>query len=133
MAPRAVEERLSDIREAAVDLRDLVSDIETDAFHALPHANRMAYRAVKNALTELGEAIKAMPEDVLKRYPEVGWKGFAGLRDMVVHQYFGIDTRKLLPIINGEVPQLLAAVDAELQGFHPDEPPAPSDPGRKRG
>jgi uncharacterized protein with HEPN domain len=43
--------------------------------------DRLAYRAVKNALAELGEAVKALPEDVRKRNPEVDWKGFAGLRD----------------------------------------------------
>jgi len=83
MARRSSAERLLDIREAATDLRDIVADMDTDAFHALPHADRMAYRAVKNALAELGEAVKALPEDVRKRHPEVDWKGFAGLRDVV--------------------------------------------------
>ena len=87
MARRSSAERLLDIREAATDLRDIVADMGTDAFHALPHADRLAYRAVKNALAELGEAVKALPEDVRKRNPEVDWKGFAGLRDVVAHQY----------------------------------------------
>lgn len=130
MAPRGVADRLADIREAATNLSDFVHNVETDAFHALPYADRMGYRSIKNALTELGEAIKAMPEEVLKRYPGVDWKGFAALRDMVVHQYFGIDTRRLLPIINGEVPQLLAAIDAELQLIRADEPP--TEPGGRK-
>ena len=115
MVRRSTAERLLDIRQAAADLRDIVADMETDAFHALPHANRMAYRAVKNALVELGEAVKALPEDVRKRHPEVDWKGFAGLRDLVAHQYFGIDTSQLLPIIRDELPGLLAAVESEVQ------------------
>jgi uncharacterized protein with HEPN domain len=89
--------------------------MDTEAFHALPHADRMAYRAVKNALAELGEAVKALPEDVRKRHPEVDWRGFAGLRDLVAHRYFGIDTSRLLPIIRDELPGLLAAVEAEVQ------------------
>jgi uncharacterized protein with HEPN domain len=111
---REVQQRLTDIREAATDLLDFVADMETDAFHALPHADRMGYRAVKNALIELGEAAKAIPEEVRQRHPEVDWKGFAGLRDMIAHRYFGIDTDKLLPIIKTEVPGLLAAVEQEL-------------------
>jgi uncharacterized protein with HEPN domain len=74
----------------------------------------MGFRALKNALTELGEAVKALPSGVLRRHPEVDWKGFAGLRDLIAHQYFGMDTRRLLPIIRDEVPPLLAAVEAEL-------------------
>jgi uncharacterized protein with HEPN domain len=111
---RGVREWLTDIRGAATDLLDFVADMETEAFHALPHADRMGYRAVKNALIELGEAVKAIPEDVRQRYPEVDWKGFAGLRDMIAHRYFGIDTSRLLPIISTEVPGLLAAVEREL-------------------
>jgi uncharacterized protein with HEPN domain len=111
---RDVRERLMDIREAATDLCDFIKDMETDAFQALPHADRMGYRAIKNALAELGEAVKAIPDDIQKRYPEVDWKGFAGLRDMIAHRYFGIDAGRLLPIIRTEVPALRAAVEKEL-------------------
>jgi uncharacterized protein with HEPN domain len=45
----------------------------------------------------------------------VDWKGFAGLRDLVAHQYFGIDTSQLLPIIRDELPGLLTAVESEVQ------------------
>jgi uncharacterized protein with HEPN domain len=112
--PRSADERLEDIRDAAIDLRDFVESMATEAFHSLPHANRMGFRALKNALTELGEAVKALPADILQRHPEVDWKGFAGLRDLIAHRYFGMDTRRLLPIIRDEVPGLLAAVEAEL-------------------
>jgi len=121
MAPRTAKERLTDIREAASDLRDFVGDMETDAFHALPHADRIRYRAVKNTVTELGEAIKTLPKDVRERNPDVDWKGFAGLRDMAAHQYFNIDTRRLLPIIKCEVQKLIAVVDAELRLLEEDK------------
>ena len=119
---RSLEERLQDIRQAAIDLRDFIADMETAAFHALPHADRMGFRAVKNALTELGEAAKAISEETRARYPDVDWKGFAGLRDMMAHQYFGIDTRMLLPIVRDEIPALLRAVESELQEQDPPEP-----------
>ena len=118
---RSLEERLQDIRQAAIDLRDFIADMETAAFHALPHADRMGFRAVKNALTELGEAAKAIPDETRARYPEVDWKGFAGLRDMMAHQYVGIDTRMLLPIVRDEIPALLRAVESELQKLDPPE------------
>lgn len=125
MARRGVADRLLDIREAATDLRDFVTDMATEAFHALPHADRMAYRAVKNGLAELGEAVKAVPEEIRKRHATVDWKGFAGLRDLVAHQYFGIDTSRLLPIIRDEIPGLLAAVETELQRLGDADQPAP--------
>ena len=88
----------------------------------------MAYRAVKNGLVELGEGVKAIPEDIRKCHPTVDWKGFAGLRDLVAHQYFGLDTSRLLPIIRerDELPGLLTAVEAELQRLGHAKQPAPS-------
>jgi uncharacterized protein with HEPN domain len=111
---RSVTDRLNDIREAATDLLGFVADMDTDAFHALPHSDRMGYRAIKNALSELGEAAKAIPDDIRARHPVVDWKRFAGLRDQVAHQYFVIDAARLLPIITNEIPRLLAAVEQEL-------------------
>jgi uncharacterized protein with HEPN domain len=125
MARRSVTDRLLDIREAATDLCDFAADIATEAFHALPHADRMAYRAVKNGLSEVGEAVKTIPEDIRQRHKAVDWKGFAGLRDLVAHQYFGIDTSRLLPIIRQEIPGLLAAVEVELQRLGRANEPEP--------
>ena len=52
---------------------DFVADMETDVFHSLPHADRMSYRAVRNALIEPGEVAKIILENVWQRYPEVDW------------------------------------------------------------
>jgi uncharacterized protein with HEPN domain len=99
--------------EAARDVVDIVGTMNDTAFHALPHADRIAYRALKNALSELGEAVKALPREMTERYPEVDWRGFGGLRDIVAHGYFGLPQDLLWPIVRKEVPRLLAAVERE--------------------
>ena len=111
---RTAAERLLDIREAARDVVDIAGAMEDGAFHALPNADRIAYRALKNALSELGEAVKALPREMTDRHPTVDWRGFAGLRDIVSHGYFGLRQDLLWPIVRDEVPGLLAAVEAEL-------------------
>ena len=111
---RTPRDRLIDIRDAARDLLDFVGTMESEAFHALPATDRMAHRAVKNALVEIGEAIKALPPEIAHRHPGVDWRGFSGLRDVVSHGYFGLDQERLWPIIRDEVPTLLAAVQEEL-------------------
>ncbi len=125
--PRSPEERLEDIREAATDLQDFVGSMEMAAFHQIPHADRMGFRALKNALTELGEAVKALPADIVGHHPEIDWKGFAGLRDLITHQYFGLDTKRLLPIIQNEIPALLTAVEGELGRKDPRSASPPED------
>ncbi len=111
---RTLAERLTDIREAARDLIDIVGAMDDAAFHALPNADRIAYRALKNALSELGETVKTLPRDVTDRHPDVDWRGFAGLRDIVSHGYFGLRQDLLWPIVHDEVPRLFASVEAEL-------------------
>jgi hypothetical protein len=54
---RALAERLVDILEAARDLIAIAGAMDDGAFHALPNADRIAYRALKNALSELGENV----------------------------------------------------------------------------
>jgi uncharacterized protein with HEPN domain len=81
---------------------------------ALPEADRRTYRALKNALTEIGEAVKGLPPDLFVRYPSIDWRGWAGLRDVVAHQYFGLELPRLQPALVEELPVLLAAVVAEL-------------------
>lgn len=112
---RTPRDRLIDIRDAARDLLDFVGTIESDAFHVLPATDRMAHRAIKNALMEIGEAIKTLPPEVSLRHPGVDWRGFAGLRDVVAHSYFGLDQERLWPVIRDEVPNLITAIEQELR------------------
>ena len=111
---RATRDRLADIRDAARDLLDFVGTMESETFHLLRATDRMAHRAMKNALPEIGEAIKALPPDIPRRHPSVDWRGFSGLRDVVAHGYFGLEQARLWPVVRDEVPQLLAAVEWEL-------------------
>src|SRR3954451_24882456 len=72
-------------------------------------------RAIKNAVSELGEAVKSLPPYLYARHPEVDWRGLAGLRDIVVHRYFALDLPRLWPVLKGEFPVILAVVRTELE------------------
>jgi uncharacterized protein with HEPN domain len=113
---RPLAERLVDIREAARDLIDIAGAMDDGAFQALPNADRIAFRALKNALSELGEAVKALPREVTERHPDVDWRGWAAWRAVDPHAYFGLRQELLWPIVREEVPRLLASVEAELKG-----------------
>lgn len=111
---RDLADRLADIRTAVADILDFVAGLDEAAFGALPETDRRTYRAIKNALAEIGEAIKQLPPEVLATHREIDWRGFAGLRDIVAHQYFSVELPRLWPTISDELPALLAAVDIEL-------------------
>ncbi len=77
----------------------------------------MAFRAMKNALTEIGEVVRTLLSEFKAQHPQVDWRGFAVLRDLNAHQYFSLDTKRLLPAVRDEVPGLLAAVEAGLRSL----------------
>ncbi|MFL6195528.1 MAG: DUF86 domain-containing protein [Thermoanaerobaculia bacterium] len=67
----------------------------------------MAYDATLRNLEILGEAAKTIPEELRQRYPEVNWRGVAGLRDVLAHAYFALDEATLWRIVQTDIPQLL--------------------------
>jgi uncharacterized protein with HEPN domain len=105
---------LDDISAAAHDAAAFAEGMDEPAFEALPSADPRTYRALKNALAEIGEAVKLLPADLLARHPGVDWRGWAGLRDIVSHQYFRLQTARLYITIREDIPPLLIAVTAEL-------------------
>lgn len=62
--------------------------------------------AVIRNLEIIGEAAKNVPEEVRFRYPRIDWARMAGLRDILIHQYFGIDLEIIWDIINSKLPGL---------------------------
>ena len=112
--PSPVAGRLEDVRAAAEDVIAFVAGLDEDALSALPGADRRTFRAVKNALTEIGEGVEGLPPDLLARHPGVDWRGWAGLRGVVSNRYFGPELHRLSPAIADELPALLAAIEAEL-------------------
>lgn len=112
---RGISERLEDIRLAAEDAIAFCAGLDDKAFSALPVSDRRTFRALKNVLAEIGEAVKLLPPELLARHAGVDWRGWAGLRDVVSHQYFSLELSRLRPTILEEMPLLLDTVTRELE------------------
>lgn len=63
-------------------------------------------RAFARSLEIIGEAVKQVPEDVRAKYPDIDWKSYAGLRDKLIHHYFGVDYALVWDVVIHELPQL---------------------------
>ena len=62
--------------------------------------------AVVRAIEIIGEAVKNIPEEVRGSYPEIPWKDMAGMRDKLIHSYFGIRLERVWETANEENPPL---------------------------
>jgi uncharacterized protein with HEPN domain len=101
---------LEDIRESCAKIARYTEGVNFAQFVASP----MAYDAVLRNLTIIGEAVKAMPEEIIRRYPSIDWRRIAGLRDILVHAYFGVDDVTIWDIVENKVPELREAVGRVL-------------------
>lgn len=63
-------------------------------------------KAFVRSLEIIGEAIKNLPEDFTKSHSEVDWKSIAGMRDRLIHHYFGVDYEIVWDVIKNEIPKL---------------------------
>ncbi|HZF14093.1 MAG TPA: DUF86 domain-containing protein [Thermoanaerobaculia bacterium] len=78
-------------------------------------SDEKTYDAILRNLEILGEAAKNIPEEIRERYPEIEWRGIAGLRDVLTHAYFALDDAALWKIVTTNVPQLLEQLDQIMQ------------------
>ena len=70
--------------------------------------------AVIRKLEIIGEAVKQLPEDMLLRHPEIPWKLVTGMRDKLIHFYFGVDPHLVWQTISKRLPALKAVVMHEI-------------------
>jgi len=71
--------------------------------------------AVVRKFEIIGEASKNIPVDVKERYPEIPWKTMSGMRDRLIHAYFGIDFNLIWDAIKNEIPELKIKLQKILQ------------------
>lgn len=73
------------------------------------------FDAVMRNLQIIGEAVKQFPMEIREKYPKVAWKKIAGLRDIVAHEYFGIDDDIIWDVVHKKVPELKLEVEIITQ------------------
>jgi len=97
---------LDDMRESCEKVLRYTRDLAFDQF---VHDEKTFDAVVRN-LEIIGEAAKHVPPEIRTRHPDVEWPKIASLRDVVVHEYFGLDEDILWDVVQNRVPILLDRV-----------------------
>jgi len=104
---------IEDIIEAMNDATSFVKDTE----YAVFVKDRKTVYAVTRALEIIGEAVKNIPIPVKNRYPQIPWKDMAGMRDKVIHEYFGVDLKRVWRTVMKDIPNLKPMFEKMLKDF----------------
>jgi uncharacterized protein with HEPN domain len=62
--------------------------------------------AVIRCLEVIGEAVKHFPKSLKQKHPEIEWRKISGLRDILIHEYFKINSKILWDIVQNKIPEL---------------------------
>lgn len=104
------------MRDYALYLKDIFQAIEsievftTGMDYATFVADDKTMSAVIRKLEIIGEAVKQLPEETRLKHPEIPWKQIAGMRDKLIHFYFGVNAHLIWQTIHNRLPALKAAV-----------------------
>lgn len=111
MSERADGDFLRDIQEAVRRIRAYTNTMAYDQFLA----DTRTQDAVIRNLEIIGEATKSLSAQLREEYPNVPWKGMAGVRDRLIHHYFGVNLDIVWNIVTIELPPLESRVEDILR------------------
>ena len=96
---------LSEIVESALAIQEYVQGYVLEDFYH----DRKTYSAVIREFEIIGEAVGKLPDRIKQRHPQVPWQDVKDFRNILVHEYFGVDLEIVWQVIHHELPLLLQA------------------------
>lgn len=116
MSERDCRLYVADILDAGQAFQSYVENLAFERFCD----DRMRYAAVIREFEIIGEAVGKLPEVLKVQYPEVSWREIKDFRNILIHEYFGVDLRIVWNTVQQDLPVLLKAVTSILAGLRTD-------------
>jgi uncharacterized protein with HEPN domain len=107
MKKRSHRDYLEDISDAVDDIASFIKGMSKPDFLR----DKKTINAVIRSLEVIGEAAKKIPDPVKTRHSSIPWKKMAGMRDKMIHEYFGVDAEILWSTAKKDVPTLRGSIN----------------------
>ena len=108
------------------DYLDKINHINDELNYLITKSKELTYdefikdetikRAFVRSLEIIGEAVKRIPKQVCEQYRQIEWNKIAGMRDKLIHHYFGVDYDLVWDIIENHIPKLKETIKLILNG-----------------
>ncbi len=112
--------RKRDYRDYLKDIVDSINDIEAfiKGMNFEDFSNdKKTINAVVRSIEIIGGATKNIPKSIKDKHPSIPWKKMAGMRDKMIHEYFGVDIKILWKTIKKDIPPLKPLIQKVLESL----------------
>jgi len=105
---REVDDYLDDLLVSITEIGEFVAGMTFDDFAI----DKKTVNAVIRSLEILGEATKHIPVVFRNKHPEIPWSKMAGMRDVLIHEYMGVDLKTVWKVATERLPEIKPLIAA---------------------